>query len=48
MVHGLCAALAVALMISMFSLCREVRLRRALIRLIQLLLAKWRKDDQQI
>lgn len=43
MTEMLCASLAAALVVTVLALCREVRLRRALVRLLQKLLTRWRK-----
>lgn len=42
MTEILCACLAAALVVVVFALCREVRLRKALVRLLQKLLTRWR------
>ena len=43
----LLAALAFALAASVLALCREVRLRKALARLLQQLLSRWRAYDSK-
>ena len=41
----ICAVLALALVAAVFALCREVRLRKALARLLNLILNKWRNHE---
>jgi uncharacterized membrane protein YccC len=41
----LAAVLGLALVATVFALCREVRLRKALARLLNLILEHWRKHD---
>ena len=43
MTEILCACPVLALVVVVFALCREVRLRKALTRLLQKLLTRWRK-----
>lgn len=45
MFETLCAVLALGLVTAVFALCREVRLRKALSRLLNLILNKWRNHE---
>lgn len=46
MIGFLCIALSIALVAAVFALCREIRLRKALARLLNLILERWRRHGE--